>query len=394
MRRAFLILSAWLGLAWLAHAQSAPKQNLAEYVQAALRRDGALPAAQQQAILEAIRQRFAAYAAVVVPPGRTEAADVVMRMIIEGTFDEAPPERIAEVAFAAYQAIRRGAPADVTEGIALYGYRKKIPGERIAVWANGYQQMISQKVPPEVAADLVRNAMESEWEESAFNTLKWSLVQAARQKFDLKDYAVYLLGHMASGRQRPGALTAQAQSYFKALAKTKAKPDLPAYDGAFSRLPAPEPLYEAKPVPKTPSAPSEPIAAAPPQAVAHPALWPGLERSSLSYLGTPYVWGGVTKKGIDCSGLTQNTYGENRVAIPRVSRQQWQTGKPVELSDLREGDLVFFNTMGVGVSHVGMVMAKAGPRFIHASSSRGVVIDELTKKYYKARYLGGRRIVP
>jgi cell wall-associated NlpC family hydrolase len=377
-------LSALFLLAGPAQAQSRPKQNLAEYLEAALKRDAALSPAEQRAVLDAVEARFAAYASAVVKPGETAGADVVMRMIIEGSFDEAPAERIADVSFAAYQAILRGAPPDAAEGIALYGYRKKLSGDRIGVWANGYQQLVSQKVPPEVAADLVRNAMELGWEDSAFNTLKWSLVQAAREKFDVRDYAVYLFGHMASGTERPGALTARAQTYFKGLAKSKAKPELPAYEGSFSRVPAPPPIYQARPAAQAPRD----------VAVTHSALWPGLERSSRSYLGTPYVWGGVTKKGIDCSGLTQNTYSENRVAVPRVSRQQWQTGEAVDFSALREGDLVFFNTMGVGVSHVGMVVAKAGPRFIHASSSRGVVIDELTKKYYKTRYLGARRIVP
>lgn len=124
-------------------------------------------------------------------------------------------------------------------------------------------------------------------------------------------------------------------------------------------------------------------------------LWPGLDRSSRSYLGTPYVFGGVTHRGIDCSALTQNSYGENRVGIPRNSRQQWRTGDKIDVKDLQEGDLIFFNTMGVGVSHVGMVMdPQAGPKFMHASSSRGVVIDNLSKNYYKTRYLGARRIVP
>ena len=123
-------------------------------------------------------------------------------------------------------------------------------------------------------------------------------------------------------------------------------------------------------------------------------LWPGLKGSVRSYLGTPYVWGGVTHKGIDCSALTQNSYGENRVAIPRVSRQQWKTGDPIEWKNLREGDLVFFNTMGAGVSHVGMVVEPGRLQFIHASSSHGVMQADLSKNYYKARYLGARRIVP
>jgi cell wall-associated NlpC family hydrolase len=404
-----------------APARAQTRQSLLEYVTAALRKDNALSAADQARMVSAIKERFADYANRVVRAEDTSAADVVMRMIIEGTFDETPPERIADVAFAAYQAAGRGAPADVVEGIALYGYRKKIPGDRIATWANGYKNLTDAKVPPEVAADLVRNAMEKDWDDRTFSLLKQAMYQAAKERLDARAFAIYLMGNMQAGA-KPGALSAEALSYFRKCARTKTAPKLPAYEGVFAQKPA-----EAAPrnVPIIPDAPAVPVAPArtvtlaeppasakpallerqaetpapaktisPERALAMAALWPGLEATAVSYLGTPYVWGGVTHKGIDCSAFTQNTYGENRVGIPRVSRAQWKTGKPVEWRDLREGDLVFFNTMGVGVSHVGLVMDPKGPRFMHASSSRGVVRDDLTKRYYKTRYLGARRIVP
>ena len=99
-----------------------------------------------------------------------------------------------------------------------------------------------------------------------------------------------------------------------------------------------------------------------------------------------------THEGIDCSALTQNSYGENRVKIPRVSREQWKTGSKTE--SLREGDLIFFNTMGAGVSHVAMVTDAKNKKFIHASSSKGVMIADLNNKWFGQRYLGARRVVP
>lgn len=448
------VLSALLFLAQPAGAQISERRNVIESISEALKKDAAFSASEQTALLAALRARFADYALQTVNPQRETGVAVALRMIVEGHFDQTSFDRVSEVSFSAYQAISRGAPADVVEGIALYGYRKKISGDRISVWANGYRQLTDGKVPADVAADLVRVAMERDWDDNIFNTFKWALVQGAKDKFNLKDYAVYLLGHMSQGGRRPGELTATARAYFRKMAKMKKKPELPSYEGAFSSAPAPTVVYEAQPresedaspaqvaetkevkpailpakelpraTPKTtmseneilaeltkgvedPAPPPKTKPAAKPKPEPPPdnasprelglmmeRLWPGLESSSKSYLGTPYVWGGVTRRGIDCSALTQNSYSENKVGIPRVSRQQWKTGDRVELEKLAQGDLVFFNTMGVGVSHVGMVTSTKGPKFIHASSSRGVVIDDMSKKYYMTRYLGARRIIP
>ena len=118
--------------------------------------------------------------------------------------------------------------------------------------------------------------------------------------------------------------------------------------------------------------------------------------TAFKYKGTKYKYGGITKKGIDCSGLMCVSYKEAGVTIPRTSSAQSQTGKRVYIGELQTGDLVFFGSKPKSkkVTHVGMVsrITKDGIYFIHASSSRGVVEDLLSSSYYRPRYVSARRV--
>ena len=109
-----------------------------------------------------------------------------------------------------------------------------------------------------------------------------------------------------------------------------------------------------------------------------------------NYMGVPYVWGGESPSGFDCSGFTQYVLKKNGISIPRVTADQYGTGASVSKSNLRVGDLVFFTTYKAGPSHVGFYMG--GGNFIHASSSKGVTISSLDSSYYSGRYIGARRV--
>lgn len=109
------------------------------------------------------------------------------------------------------------------------------------------------------------------------------------------------------------------------------------------------------------------------------------------YLGMPYQGTSKYQTGIDCSRFTSEVYRRyDRIKLPRTARAQSQVGQKVQRSKLGYGDLVFFKTTGSGgVSHVGIYVGF--DRFIHASSSRGVVIDPLNSRYWSKRFLGARR---
>ncbi|MBS2021048.1 MAG: C40 family peptidase [Deltaproteobacteria bacterium] len=526
MRAAF-VLGA---LAIPASATAAGRQNVAEFLQATFAKDKGLSPEERASLLAAIKERFASYADTVVHPEKGDMA-AVLNVISEGKMDELSDERIADVAFAAYQAIYRGADTEVVQGIALYGYRKKVDAERIAQWANGYRLLTTNHVPDEVAADLVRVAMEKDWDEHAFDTIKWALVSGVKAGHDPRLYAATLFSRLQKDPQHPGTVVASTATDFARAAKTHTTMPDPGYKGVFSlkkddagaggkpatdeaqaareakaqklveqanaekaqaaeraqkareqadaqeksaeddlararkaeqaqkdamerasgkadakeqseakaradaervkrekaeaaaaaakaRAEAARAKAEAakqaaakakaqqeaerqaaiaaeksgsKPAPAGKSA--EAVKGAEIQSKVIDDIWPGLEHAARSYIGTPYVWGGVTHEGIDCSGFTKGSYNEVAVTLPRVAKDQWTRGTKIEEADLRKGDLIFFDTLGTGVSHVALMVDPANHKFIHAGSSKGVIEENLAKTYFQARYLGARRIV-
>lgn len=117
-----------------------------------------------------------------------------------------------------------------------------------------------------------------------------------------------------------------------------------------------------------------------------------------SFIGTPYKYGGTTRSGMDCSGLLINSFQVIDVRLPRSSEDQSKVGAEVEIKELQPGDLVFFATgkRKRQITHVGLVTERKGKdniKFIHSSSSLGVVETNLYAEYYQKRFRTARRII-
>ena len=114
-------------------------------------------------------------------------------------------------------------------------------------------------------------------------------------------------------------------------------------------------------------------------------------KTAKKYIGVPYVFGGTTPSGFDCSGFLQYVFKENGITIPRLADEQYKLGKHVKTTELVAGDLVFFTTYEAGASHCGIYLGNG--QFVHTSSSRGVRIDLLSNIYWAPRFFGAKKIV-
>ncbi len=114
--------------------------------------------------------------------------------------------------------------------------------------------------------------------------------------------------------------------------------------------------------------------------------------AALRFLGIRYANGGTGGWGMDCSGYTQAVYRSMGIALPRTAAAQFRSGHSVGRSNLQAGDLMFFNTMGRGVSHVAIYLGSG--QFANANSYYGrTMIDNLSNPYWSSRYVGARRVL-
>lgn len=116
-----------------------------------------------------------------------------------------------------------------------------------------------------------------------------------------------------------------------------------------------------------------------------------LYKEFYEWLGVPYRYAGTTRKGIDCSGLIKTLYAEvYHLKLSGSASSIYERCTPIRIEELQEGDLVFFKINKPRISHIGLYLQNG--YFVHASVSRGVMINNLSEKYYKKYYFSGGRI--
>jgi cell wall-associated NlpC family hydrolase len=147
-----------------------------------------------------------------------------------------------------------------------------------------------------------------------------------------------------------------------------------------------------RPFPGAPSPPSSTAAPAAPSPAPSDLLPSAVVTTALTLRGTPYRNGGSEpSQGFDCSGLVQWVFAQHGTSLPREVREQFEVGEDVGEDEVRPGDLVFFETVSRGPSHVGIALG--GGEFVHAPSSRGVVrVENYESKYWASRWVGAKRV--
>ena len=120
---------------------------------------------------------------------------------------------------------------------------------------------------------------------------------------------------------------------------------------------------------------------------------PFVNTAASRYLGIRYVLGGTGYGGIDCSGYTLRVFQQMGINLPRTAAAQWRVGYAVSSRNLQPGDLVFFNTLGRGVSHVGIYLGNGMMANANSYQGRTVVEPLFSNPYWASRYMGARRVL-
>jgi cell wall-associated NlpC family hydrolase len=292
---------------------------------------------------------------------------LVYDILSQAKFDEVDLEKAVQVAFSSVKAVDRKAPEDEVSDLALFAFSVRLSVDEIRLYAVTAKKCKTAGVPVHVTQEMIRHAKEDTWTEHTFTTIMEGLMKAASQNLDTEKVGLFMLISVAQKLGTPEKVVQDALADAKKRASS---------------------LSEKK---KAQSI-KKPVFSESTGTSRGALNYDTLQRSVESFIGTPYVWGGNTRRGVDCSGFTRLVMYENGYQIPRVSRDQARAGTPVYKNNMQLGDLVFFDTKGRGqITHVGLYLG--GNLLVHASSSKGVTLVLFSNRYFQSRYVTSRRIV-
>lgn len=289
---------------------------------------------------------------------------IVYQIFSQAKFDEVDMARAALVAYNSTIAIDKSGLEQEVVDLAPFAFSADLTPEEISSYAAISQKSNSAGVPLHVTQEMIRNSKTENWSPDTFTIIMEGLIKAASEGLNVEKVALYMLISVVQGLGTPDQIVRDALVDARKKRETK----------------VPQGISKKEPVVKTPAIPRVAIE------------YEKFKVSIESFLGTPYLWGGNTRRGVDCSGFTKLVMQENGYNIPRVSRDQARVGTKVHEKALNLGDLLFFDTKGMGhVTHVGIYLG--GNLLVHSSSSKGVTLVLFSDRYFHSRFLSARRIV-